>query len=454
MMVSKTIKRENDITVRIIRPFKIFVKTEQASAIILFFCTISALLLANSPIGEDFLAFWQINVTFQFGDIGLSKGVYLWINDGLMAIFFFVIGLEIKREVLVGELNSIRKASLPILAAVGGLLIPASIYIFFNITSPATISGWGIPVATDIAFTLGVLALIGKKAPFSLKVFVTSLAIVDDIGAILIIALFYSNSIQIEYLLIIGIIIAVLILLNRLDMQNPLLYILIGILLWFTILQSGIHATIAGVILAFTIPFRSKIDAERFVIETNILINEFQSEGECQNGSLLNAKQQDTIKALETICQKIEAPSQRFERVLHYWVAWVIIPVFILANAGIIFGEVPYLIHPLTLGIFFGLVIGKPVGIMLFSWIGVKAGITSLPRGLSWTHLLGGAALAGIGFTISIFISSLALTDEIFLSMAKFSILLASIISGTIGILILRNLEPVEEETEDFECEE
>ncbi|MFX0125621.1 MAG: Na+/H+ antiporter NhaA [Candidatus Hodarchaeota archaeon] len=451
-MVTETKSIESKLSGRIIRPFKVFIKTEQFSGLILIFCTLIALIISNFLLFNDYNEFWAIDLTIKFGDLGLSKKFSLWINDGLMAIFFFVIGLEIKREILTGELNSLRKASLPIMAALGGMILPAIIYITFNLYSPESISGWGIPMATDIAFTLGILALLGKRAPFPLKVFITGVAIIDDIGAIIVIAIFYSSNINWIILVIAFTIFLLLILFNRLNLHHPLLYIVIGIALWFVILQSGIHATIAGVLLALTVPARNKIDADIFIVESQLIIEEFRESGKCGSGVLLNQRQQNAIKALEIACQEVEAPLQRFERALHYWVAFTIIPIFILANAGVLLDDIPLSIHPIELGIFFGLVIGKPVGITLATWLAVKSGITSLPKGLTWTHIIGAAMLAGIGFTMALFIGSLAIKDITLLAMQKFSILIASFVAAILGIAILRTTKPIDIDLEEFEC--
>ncbi|MFX1336717.1 MAG: Na+/H+ antiporter NhaA [Promethearchaeota archaeon] len=451
-MAARTESIEAKLQEGIVRPFRVFLKTEQFSGLILIFCTLFALILTNFILLEDYNGFWATELTIKFGSIGLSKKFALWINDGLMAIFFFVIGLEIKREIITGELNSLRKASLPIIAALGGMIIPAAIYIFFNLNSPESISGWGIPMATDIAFTLGILALMGKRAPFALKVFITGLAIIDDIGAVLVIALFYSSNINWSILLLAFGVFLLLVSFNRLNIHYPLLYIVFGITLWFIILQSGIHATVAGVLLAFTVPARNKIDADSFILETQLIIEEFQKSGKCGLGVLLNQRQQNAVKALETACQNVEAPLQRFERVLHYWVAFAIIPIFILANAGVLLDDIPLSIHPIELGIFFGLVVGKPVGISVATWLAVKSGITSLPSGLTWTHIIGVSMLAGIGFTMALFIGNLAISDSVLLTMLKFTILIASFVAAILGVAILSTTTPVKLDVEDFEC--
>ncbi len=451
-MTVKNESEELNLPERIIKPFKEFTNAEQLSGIILILCALIALFLTNFVLFEDYNSFWNTKITAKVGDIGLEKSITLWISDGIMAIFFFVIGLEIKREILTGELNSLRKASLPIIAALGGMFVPAFIYIIFNLNSPESFSGWGIPMATDIAFTLGILALLGKRAPFPLKVFITGVAIIDDIGAVLVIAIFYSSNINQNILLIALGIFLLLILFNRLNFQNPSLYIVFGVVLWFFILQSRIHATIAGVLLAFTIPARNKVDADDFIVNTTMLIEEFRTSGRCGSGIFLNQKQQSTIKALESACQKVEPPLQRYERIFHYWVAFAIVPIFILANSGVLLGEIPSGIYPIELGIFFGLVIGKPLGISIATWIAVKSGISSIPIGLTWTHIIGVSFLAGIGFTMALFIGNLALTDPLLLTMQKFTVLIASLIAAIIGVVILSRIPPIEIDLEEFEC--
>jgi NhaA family Na+:H+ antiporter len=451
-MATKSETMDSRLPERILKPFNVFSNTEQLSGIILILCTLFALFLTNFILYEAYNDFWSTKMTVKVGEIGLEKSISLWINDGIMAIFFFVIGLEIKREILTGELNSLRKASLPIIAAFGGMGIPALIYIMFNFNSPESLSGWGIPMATDIAFTLGILALMGKRAPFPLKVFITGVAIIDDIGAVLVIAIFYSSNIDPTVLLIALAIFLVLIFFNRLNIQNPSVYIILGVALWFFVLQSGIHATIAGVLLAFTIPARNKVDADRFVVKAQLLLEEFQTSGKCGSGVLLNQKQQSAIKAMETACQNVEPPLQRYERLLHYWVAFAVIPIFILANSGVLLGDIPSTIHPIELGIFFGLVVGKPLGISLATWIAVKSGITSLPSGLTWMHIIGVSFLAGIGFTMALFIGNLALSDPVLLTMQKFTVLVASLVAAFLGVMILARTVPIELDIEEFEC--
>ena len=377
--------------------FQQFFHTEAASGVVLILFAVAALIWANSPWGSTYTSLWQTKLTIGWGDFALSKAIILWINDGLMAIFFFVVGLEIKREILSGELSSLKKASLPIAAAIGGMAVPALIYTALNIGQTGS-AGWGIPMATDIAFALGILALLGKRVPLSLKIFLTAVAIVDDIGAVLVIALFYTAKLS---LLSLGIGAGILLLLfvaNRINLRHPLIYIVLGIALWVAILKSGIHATIAGVLLAMTIPAGS-------------------TKGD-DGHSLLH----------------------RMEHALHPWVAYAIMPVFALANAGVVLaGESAISVaHPVTLGIIAGLLLGKQGGIMLAVWLMLRTNLTEKPADMSWRHIYGVSWLAGIGFTMSLFITGLAFTDAAILTAAKVGILIASLIAGVIGWSVLR----------------
>ncbi|NHJ01339.1 MAG: Na+/H+ antiporter NhaA [Candidatus Heimdallarchaeota archaeon] len=424
---------------KIQRPFKHFMKTEQFSGILLIICTLLALIFANSPLSENYFLIWETNFSISLGGLSLSKPIHLWINDGLMAIFFFVVGLEIKRELMVGELNTLKKATLPVSAAIGGMLFPAFIYLIININNPAGMRGWGIPMATDIAFVIGVLAILGPKVPLSLKVFLTSLAIVDDIGAVLVIALFYSNSIRVEFLIAAVVVLAILIIINRLDINNPILFGILGILTWYCIFNSGVHATIAGILVAFTIPARIKVDTKEFIERSELLISRFKAAGERDKEILLNRQQLAALKTLELACVQVETPLQRFERLLHSWVAYLIMPLFVFANAGIKIENIQLdvFFHPVTLGVILGLAIGKQLGIFTLSYLSVHFRLTELPSGVTWRHIYGGALLGGIGFTMSLFISSLALINPINIIAAKTGIILGSLISGSIGYYLL-----------------
>lgn len=423
---------------RLLRPFQEFMHKEASGGILLLVFTVIALIWANSPFADRYVNLWQTQLTIGIGRFVLAKPLLLWINDGLMAVFFFVVGLEIKREVLVGELASLRQAALPLLAAVGGMLVPALIYAAFN-SGKAGASGWGIPMATDIAFALGVMALLGKRASLPLKIFLTALAIVDDIGAVLVIALFYTAEISWLSLAAAAVFLILLVIVNRLGVRHPLVYTILGIGLWVAFLKSGIHATVAGVLLAMTIPSKARIKSKEFVKHGRVVLGDFER---AEDGlDTTNGNQQAALQELETIVKRTSAPLQRMEHALHPWVAFFIMPVFAFANAGVAFGDefVSAFTNPITLGVVAGLVIGKQVGITAFAWLAVKSKLADLPVGVTWLQIYGASCLAGIGFTMSLFIAGLAFGDSPALSTAKVGILAASLIAGFLGWIILRN---------------
>jgi NhaA family Na+:H+ antiporter len=426
---------------QLLHPFQEFLHQESSGGILLLGLTILALIWANSPWAESYNAFWQTKLTIGTSNFNLSKPLILWINDGLMAIFFFVVGLEIKREVLVGELASRKKAMLPVAAAIGGMLMPAVIYALLN-RSGTGAAGWGIPMATDIAFALGVLALLGKRAPLSLKIFLTALAIVDDLGAVLVIALFYTAEIAWLSLVVAAGFLLLLVIVNRLGVRHPLVYAILGIGLWVAFLKSGIHATIAGILLAMTIPAKARIGGRQFASQSRAILDEFEHErSQMANG--ISEIQQSALQTLETYIQYVESPLQRLEHGLHPWVAFCIMPIFALANAGVVLGGdiASALAQPISLGIAAGLVLGKQVGITSFAWLAVRSGLADLPKGISWWHIYGASWLAGIGFTMSLFIAGLAFGEGPELTAAKLGILAASLIAGLAGWLILRSLQ-------------
>ncbi|WP_294186518.1 Na+/H+ antiporter NhaA [uncultured Sphingobacterium sp.] len=373
--------------------FKNFFKSSNAGGILLFVCVIISLIIANTSAGPTLQSFLDTSVGFDSDKVHLKYSILLWINDGLMAIFFLLVGLEIKREIVEGELSSPKQASLPILCAIGGAIVPALIFIAFN-TGRATAGGWGIPMATDIAFALAVISLLGNRIPASLKVFLAALAIVDDLIAILVIAFFYSSGIETTYLIYAGIGMIILFVMNRVNVQNPYLYLIPGIFIWYFIHHSGIHATIAGVMVAMTIP-------------TN-----------------------DT---------DIESPLERLEHALVKPVNFIIIPLFAFANTNITIESemLTGLVAPMGLGISLGLLLGKPLGILIMTFVCSKLGISSLPEGSSFRHIFGVGLLAGIGFTMSIFISILSFSDLLHINEAKLAILLTSLLAGTLGYLAL-----------------
>ncbi|WP_421919314.1 Na+/H+ antiporter NhaA [Marinifilum sp.] len=431
--------RKTEIFRRIKDPLAEFVRLEAFSGIVLMFFTILALSISNSALGESFIAYWKNYSGIQFGDWILKKSFLHWINDGLMAVFFFVVGLEIKRELLTGGLSSVKKASLPFFGAIGGMLIPALLYVSFNIQGEGT-HGWGVPMATDIAFALGILILLGKTIPTSLKLLLTSIAIVDDIGAVMVIALYYTNEIDWIYLLYGGGIYAVLWLFNTLKVRNITVYLIFGVFLWYVLLKSGVHATLAGILLAITIPARASRNLFDFIGSNQELLQNLKAKtSELQkkpNEKFIQA----TVSSIESNCLKVISPLQRLEHLFHPWVAYLIVPLFAFANAGVIIDTelTSRVIEPISLGIIAGLFVGKPLGIFVFSWVAVKFKIAQKPSEICWAQIVGIGFLGGIGFTMSFFVTQLAFFDDEVLSLAKFAVLIASFMSGVVGFLILK----------------
>ena len=421
----------------LIRPFQTFFRLESASGILLLASALVALFWANSPLADSYFRLWSAKITVDVGLVAISKPLLLWINDGLMAVFFFVVGLEIKREVLVGELAEPKKAALSVAAALGGMLFPAGIYALLNQGGPGG-AGWGIPMATDIAFALGVLALLGSRVPLALKIFVTAVAIVDDLGAVLVIAIFYTEKLSFSSMGVAAAFLVVMILLNRFGVRRPLPYALLGLGLWVAFLKSGVHATIAGVLAALTIPANRLIDAPEFLRRAQLLLAEF-AEDVKPGHSEPTADQRDAVHSLETASENVQSPLARLEHGLHPWVAFFIMPVFALANAGVAMGgEIgATLTSPVTLGVVLGLFFGKQIGILLFSWLSVRLGLAALPGDASWRQIWGVSVLCGIGFTMSLFIASLAFSDPALLDSAKVGILAGSLISGVVGAALL-----------------
>lgn len=421
------------------RPFQDFANKQSSGGVLLIFATAIALVWANSPWGESYAALWNTRLSVGVGDLSISKDLTHWVNDGLMAVFFLVVGLEIKREVLVGELSSVRGAALPVAAALGGAVLPALIYLAFNAGREGA-AGWGIPMATDIAFALGVLALLGERAPVGLKVFLTALAIVDDILAVFVIALFYTSEISWGALGAGGVFLVALIAANLIGVGRTLVYAALGLGLWLCFLLSGIHATIAGVLLALTVPASSFINPDAFLKRGRYVLDRFETAGEKGENVLANEERQAALLALNHAAYRLEPPLHELEHALHPWVAFAIVPVFALANAGVVFGggAAEALASPVALGIVAGLVAGKQIGVTLFAWLAVKGGISELPEGVSWRHVYGAGWLAGIGFTMSLFITDLAFPDGELVAAAKLGILAASLIAGVVGFAVLR----------------
>jgi len=425
---------------KIASPFEEFIHHESASGLLLMACAIIALVIANSALSQAYIHLLHTPIAFSFGEIALEKSLHHWINDGLMALFFFVVGLEIKREILVGELSDPKQASLPIIAAVGGMVVPALFYFAFNSEGDVS-AGWGIPMATDIAFAVGVMVLLGSRVPRTLLMFLVALAIVDDLGGVLVIAFFYTETINLNALGFAGLFFALLIFLNRAGVRHPLPYFLFGLLLWLAMLKSGVHATLAGVLTALTIPATPKYQPENFGNFVRKLMDKFDASYRPGESIMRNDEQRSILQTLENGVNLVETPLQRMEHSMHLWVAFLIIPVFALANAGIPlnFGNIgEVMTHSVTLGVITGLTLGKVIGIAGFSWIAIKIGAGRLPAGTRFSQIIGASFLGGIGFTMSIFIAELAFAgqDENLL-MAKTGILFASVAAGVIGYVWL-----------------
>ena len=375
-----------------------FLQEESAGGIILMIAAAAALIVANSPLAANYFDLLGTQLVLTFGGAGIDKPLLLWINDGLMALFFFLIGLEVKREVLDGQLSSWKQASLPLVAAIGGMAVPALIFVGINADTPENLRGWAIPAATDIAFALGILALLGNRVPVALKAFLLAVAVIDDIGAIAVIALFYSENIKPDMLAAAAVMLTALIIVGRAKVARTWPYVILGIILWYFVLKSGVHATLAGVAAAMAIPLTA---------------------GD-------------------------ERPLERMEHALHPWIAFVIVPIFAFANAGVsLEGVSPAaLLAPLPLGIALGLLLGKQIGILGLSWLAVKAKISALPDSLTWRHIHGVSLIAGIGFTMSLFIGNLAFTDQTQIDMVKLGVLSGSLVSALLGYALLRIAPP------------
>lgn len=420
--------------------FVAFARTEALGGIALLAATLIALVWANSPWALSYLHLLETTLTIGGDGWALTKTVHHWINDGLMSVFFLLVGLEIKRELLVGELASVRQAALPVAAAAGGMIVPAVIYLVFN-GSGAGARGWGIPMATDIAFALGVLALLGPRVPIGLKVFLAAFAIADDMGAVLVIALFYASDVSVTALGIALGVVAALASLNALKITAIAPYIVLGVCLWLAVLASGLHATIAGVVLAFTIPARTQYGAADFSSRARELLRQFD---QTETGDLMvitSKGQQEAIHGLQVASHNVQGPLLRLEHALHGTVAFVIMPIFALANAGVPLGDVGrFVTSPIAFGVAAGLVIGKPLGITAFSWLATRFFGAALPMGVSIKSIFAVSWIGGIGFTMALFVGSLALPDADSLAAAKLGILGGSATAGTVGYLILRRL--------------
>ena len=420
----------------IMKPISRFVNGKMLSGLLLLASAGAAFAWANSSFSSSYYALWEIPISFSIGGLGFSDTLGHWVNNGLMAIYFFVIGLEIKREILVGELSNVQYATLPALAALGGMIVPAVLYMAFNQGGPGE-AGWGIPMATDIAFSLGCLQVLGSLVPVSLKIFLLALAIFDDMGAILVIAFFYTNEINFISLGAGIFILLVSIILNIKGVRKAYPYALLGIALWAAFFYSGIHATIAGVLLALTIPARSLYDQETFVKESNNIIGEFPQKD--FSIMMVDENQRKIMRQLQGAVDDLNTPLQKLEDKLYPLASYFILPFFALANAGVNVAqgsEGSSLLNPITIGIVAGLFIGKPLGITLFSWLSIRWGIAKLPDKANWSQMLGAACLAGIGFTMSLFITNLAFAENIFMYEAKIAIIIGSGLSAFLGTAI------------------
>ena len=424
----------------IVRPAESFFKKEASSSVLLLLASLVAVAWANSSLAPAYHHLLHIDLTLALGDHLITKSLVHWINDGLMTFFIFVVGLEIKREILVGELSSPKSALLPVVAALGGMLLPGAIYYAIN-RGTATAHGWGIPMATDIAFALGAIAVFGKRLPVGLRVFLSAFAIADDLGAVIIIGFFYTKEIVWSYLIICIFFVLGLVVANLLWIRWTLLYALLGLGIWVAVLGSGVHPTVAGFVVAMFIPARGKYDTDRFVRRVREILDEFHCvEQSCGYSILLNQGHLNSVHALELACHDVETPLQRMEHYLHPWIAFGLLPVFAFANAGLSLKGInlaSILAQPLTIGIALGLLLGKPLGVALFSFLAVKTNIAVLPAGVRWSHIVGAGMLGGIGFTMSLFVSNLSFVSPELLNYSKLGILLGSILSAVAGLVFL-----------------
>jgi NhaA family Na+:H+ antiporter len=422
---------------RLIRTAQEYLRTEATSGIVLLVAAVVALVWINT-FEQSYLDLWHTEVSIDLSLFTIEEPLQEWINEGLMTIFFFGVGLEIKREIDHGELSDFRRAALPAFAAVGGMVGPALIYTAFNASGDAS-RGWGIPMATDIAFAVGVLSLTARHAPFSLRIFLLALAIVDDIGAIIIIAVFYTASVSLEALAYAGLLFAAIVALNRLGVRNINVYVIIGALFWVAMLKSGVHATLAGVTLGLLTPSWAFYSRETFLESAETITQRFRRAMQADNED----EQNGLLAQMEELSRETEAPLERLERYLHPWISYGIVPLFALANAGVVLSSDAVegaLSHPVTLGVALGLVVGKPVGIFLATFVAVKLRICDLPTGTSWLHIVGVGLIGGVGFTVSLFITGLAFESVEFVDEAKIGILGGSVLAAALGLAFMRYL--------------
>jgi NhaA family Na+:H+ antiporter len=431
--------KQSPLPVAIIKPFQRFFRKIAGGSFPLFGAAVVALVWANTS-EVSYRGVWNSHLTISLEPFRMSKSLLHWIDEALMTLFFFTVGLEIKREILTGELASFRKALLPAVGALGGMLAPAVIYAAFN-HGTIQARGWAIPMATDIAFSLGVLAVLGNRIPVGLKVFLSALAIADDLGAVLVIALFYTQTIVWQYLLLSLLFLAALALTNLLWIRWTFIYAVLGIGIWFTMLSSGVHATVAGVLVAIFIPARGKCDTDTFIRTCRTHLERFACEqGDCGYSTLLNPEHLNAVRDIEIACHDVETPLQRMEYSLHSWIAYLVLPLFALGNAGLTLTGLDLssaLQERVSLGIVLGLVLGKPLGIISFTYLAHKALKSPLPEGVTWQHVTGAGALAGIGFTMSLFMASLSFSSSQDVQLSKLAIMVGSLASAGCGLVIL-----------------
>jgi NhaA family Na+:H+ antiporter len=423
--------------------FEWFVHSEATGSILLLACAVVALIWANSPWAGSYFDLLHTYVGLSWGDASFKLSLHHWINDGLMVIFFFVVGLEVKRELVVGELSSFRKASLPLAAAVGGMVVPALFFVVLNFGGEGA-RGWGIPMATDIAFALGILAVFGSRAPLGLKVFLTALAIADDLGAVAVIALFYTEKINVTALIVAGILLLILFVAIRARVNHLgiLLPLIVGV--WVAVFTSGLHATVAGIFVAMLIPVKPRLSVPHFIANTEDFLHHIRVADTTDDMLVADKHQLHAVENVRERAADILPSGLVLEHIFHPIQVWFILPLFALANAGVAIGDdlMAVLANPLSLGIIVGLVVGKPVGIGLLSWLAVKSGRGALPEGVTWAQVVGAGCLAGVGFTMSLFITDLAFDNETLIATAKIGILAASLTSGILGYIILSRSLP------------
>ncbi len=418
---------------RSMRIFQEFVSKEAFGGILLFVATILAVVVSNSPFSQQYFDLWHMPFGMNLGDFNISMSLTYWIDDGLMALFFLMIGLEIKREVLIGELSSLQKSLFPVVAAIGGMLVPALVYVLLNMQNPL---GFGIPMATDIAFALGVLMLLGNRVNPALKLFLVALAVVDDLGAVIVVATVYTSQIHTEYILYVGFIYAVIWILNLKGVKSLWPYLVLGVFLWIYIHALGIHATIAGVLLAFAIPINSKIKEKEFIDDTKEALKEFEEN--MDEISLLNHHQIEALESIANSYDKVQNPLLRLEHYLHGFSSYFIMPLFAFSNAGVLINFTTVNENlMIVLGVVLGLIVGKPIGIFGFTYIASRLKIIKKPDNINWSEILAVGFLGGIGFTMSIFITHLAFSDQSIIDAVKLGVFIASFVAGVLGVFMV-----------------